>query len=210
MPALLACLALAGCRLMGATAYYLGPPHVQKAEYRLAPGRLAVLIEPVRAQDENPLFVQALHDALVREFREHASPTPIVPFSEVLTLRRDRPDSRHWSLQRVGRELDAVQVLYVQIDRLELGDWRTQPVVEPAVELRCRVIDTHAAPSAARAWPPEGESDGRRFVCTRPAEEVADAAAWDTLTMRLARDAARAIVEPFFDIDLEQRRAREP
>jgi cytochrome c-type biogenesis protein CcmE len=43
---------LLGCNIVSAIAYFFGPPQIQKAEYQLTGGRLAVLGETARSVEK--------------------------------------------------------------------------------------------------------------------------------------------------------------
>jgi hypothetical protein len=198
----------AGCNILGPAAYYLGPPRIQKAQFKLTEGRLAVVIETARPDQDNPVFNQALFDKLSEILRERKVKSELVPHPQVLKLRQAHRDFSKWSLQRVGRELRAQQVLYLRIDTLRLRETPDHPVISPEVVLRSKVIEVRAPRAHARLWPEEAE--GRQITCTRPAAEATDARAIDTEAWKLAHDAAHLVAEPFTDVDLEDRPPTEP
>ncbi len=47
------------------------PPQIKKAEYTLAPSRLAVLVEVANPEEDNPLFVRAFHERFGELLSEH-------------------------------------------------------------------------------------------------------------------------------------------
>jgi hypothetical protein len=198
----------AGCNVLGPAAYYLGPPRIQKAEFKLTEGRLAVVIESTHPDQDNPVFNQALFDKLSEILRERKVKSEFVPHRQVLKLRQTHRDFAKWSLQHVGRELRAQQVLYLRIDTLQLRETPDHPVISPEVTLRSKVIDVCAPHAHARLWPEEAE--GRQITCTRPAAEAIDPRAIDTEAWKLAHDAAYLVAEPFIDVDLEDRPTTEP
>jgi hypothetical protein len=193
-----------GCKPLGMAAYLLSPRQTQKAEYKLPEGTLAVVIENTRPQEESPVFDRALYDKLAEVFRDQKVKSALTPFDAVADLRRAHADFNTWSIQRVGRELKADQVLYVQIQRLVFRERPDHPVLTPAVSVRVKLIGVERAAGDARVWP-KGEEDGRTITVTRPTEEAGGAEAIDVAATKLARDTGQKIAEFFYDVDLEQK-----
>jgi len=204
-----ACLVLCGCNIVGAFTYLLAPPQIQKAEFTLTRGRLAILIEPARPEDENPVFTQALYDKLVEIFREKKVNDQVVPLKDVQRLRQVNPDFDRWPMQRIAQALNAQQLLYIRVERLALRSAGQRPVLEPSVELRVKVIDASASPREARVWP-KGEELGRTIQRGRPMREATDATAVDAEAAKLGKDAARLVARCFHDVDLEEKDEWEP
>jgi hypothetical protein len=201
--------ALSGCNILGPITYYLGPPRIQKAEFPLtSKGRVAVVVDYVRREQENPVFSQTLVEKLIDIFRERKSSTRIVPPEELLDLRKRHRDFREWSLQRIGRELEAEQVLALRVENLTLRVAPDDPVVYPRVVLRVMVIGSDRPPERPRLWPDEPE--GREVPCSRPPQEAGDIHAHDLAAIKLARDTAHLLATLFFDTDLEQPIPKEP
>lgn len=200
---------LTGCKLVAAIGILGAPRQIQKAEYKLTNQRLAVLIETAVPGQDNPVFAQALHDKLVEIFREEDINQRIVPRREMLELRRDHPDFTRWSLQRIGRELNAQQVLYVRIEHLQIRAAPDHPLLEPRVRARLKVIAVNELGDQARLWPPAAERDGRAVEWQRQPREAESAMTVDTEAAKLAREFAWRVAEPFYDVDLEDDPPRE-
>jgi hypothetical protein len=124
-------------------------------------------------------------------------------------LRQKHPDFREWPVQRIGREVDADQVLHVVIDKLQLQESEDSPLLQPLCELRLKVIGVSQPPTAARLWPNKDESDGYPVTCTRQAREMSGVNGLDTESTKLARDTAVFAAMPFHDVDLEETPERE-
>jgi hypothetical protein len=200
----------AGCKYVSAFTYFFGPPQVQKAEYKLTDGRLAVLLEPAHPEENNPVFTQALCEKLAEIFREHNVKAQLVPQEDILRLRQQNPDFAKWSLQKTGQRLDAKQVLYARIERLQLREDPDAPIMQPLVRMRLKLIDPSAPADAARLWPPRDEREGREVERARPACELGDGMAQDIEAAKLGKDAAWLLAMPFYDVDLERKTPWEP
>lgn len=192
-----------GCSYVTAAAYLFGPPRVQKAEFKLTDGRLAVVIETAHPEEDSPVFRQALLEKMSEIFRENKLKTKIIPDEELLRLHQQNADFADWSLQKIGRRLDAKQVLYVRIEQLQMRDAPDSPLLSPRVDMRLKVIDPFAQPDKARLWPGPNEREGREADRARPPRDVADPTTNDTEAAKLGRDTAYVVAQWFYDVDLE-------
>jgi hypothetical protein len=203
-------LLLAGCNIVGPLMYLLAPRQWRKPEFILTEGRLAVLIETARPEQDNPVFTNALCEKLEEIFAEKKEiNAQVIAQKEIFALRQRHPDFRNWHLQRVGRELDADQVLYVRIDRLQ-AQVPDSPLLKPEIDFRLKVVDPDADGDEARLWPPPDERRGREVTYERQLKEIGDATVVDAEMAKLGRDVAWLIADPFYKVDLEERRQPEP
>lgn len=195
---------VAGCNIVGALVVMLAPPQIQKAEFQLTRERLAVLIDMARPEEENVVFRQGLHDKLVEIFNENNVKTQIIPQEELQRLRQQNPDFKDWDIRKIGRRLNAKQVLWVRVDRLQLRETPGSPLLTPVAQLRLKVIGAEdAATGGARLWPGSSEPDGRTVQRARPAQEASSPMAIDAEARKLGKDAAWLVAMPFYDVDLE-------
>jgi len=193
--------AAAGCNIIGPAAYYLRPPQIQKPEFKLTDGRVAVLIDSARGVPENPVFNESLYSKVVEISRVKKRKTTFVPLREIVGLRHANSDFAHWSVQRIGRELNAEQVLYIKIARLDVSEGADLPVAEPVVEVHTSVIGVNTTPDLARLWP--REKAGRPEKAERQAQTIGGPGDVDIVLRKLAYDLAWRLTVPFFDTDLE-------
>jgi hypothetical protein len=197
-----------GCTLLGTIAYYTSPQRLTTPEFVFpATSRVAVLIDPAREGESNPVFEQALTDRLREMFRDRNSKATFLPIREIVALRR-RPEYRGWSIQRVGKELNATHVLYLRQERLVLRETPDHPILHPQVLLRAKVIDVAAPSESARVWPPE--ADGREITGSRPMQEYTTPDATDSAVRKLGYDVSYFVGYPFFEMDLEEKPPIEP
>jgi hypothetical protein len=196
----------AGCKqIIGAVGYYFRPRQIQKPQYEFTAGtRVAMVIDAARPGDENPVFNQALHERVVEMLREGKSHATVLPLSAITDLRRANPDFDNWSVQKIGRALQADEVLYIKIDRLVIRQTPDHPVLTPTVEARMKVISASQPPVHARLWPQAKE--GHPVHCARQITEAADAnpEAADIEARKLGHDTAYYAAMPFIEVDLEE------
>lgn len=198
---------MTGCAAIRAMFYYLSPPHIQKAQYRLTEGRLAIVIDYARPDDEHPVFSRRLHDGISARFAEHKVKSQVIPFDEMLALRQMNRDYGSWTIQRIGREAEADEVLYVRVSRLQFLEEPGHPVVSASVSLSVKVIGTQQDEAHARLWPTE-EREGKPVSCGRPSVE----AGRDTIDVeaaKLATDTSYLVAGFFHDVDLEEKPPKE-
>jgi hypothetical protein len=196
---------VAGCQVLGPIAYYLRPQEIQEPQYEFPLGsRVAMVVEARDPRYENPVFNEALHQRAVTMLREGKSQATILPLRAVTDLRQDNPDFARWSLQRIGRELNADHVLYVRIDRLVIRPAPEYPILTPEVELRLKLISVNEPAVHARIWPEAKE--GHPISCRRQVAEAADTNpdAADIEARKLGYDTAYWVTMPFIKVDLEK------
>ncbi len=198
-----------GCNL-APLAILFAPRQIQKAEVKLTSGRLLILAETARPDQENPVFLSALHDKLTEILRTNKVPSQIVPLTELARLRQDNPDFGRWSVARIGRELAAEEVLYIRIEQLVIRPTPDHPLIEPQVRLRMKLIAVHGDEREARRWPPKEEREGRLVEARRPPREASDATLLDSEAAAFGREVAFQVAMPFYDLNLEEKPPREP
>ena len=195
---------------MRGLAYLTSPPQIADPEYVLTTGRLAIVTDFVHAEQADPVFGATLHKRIVEMFRENKVPARVVPYEDVVELRRVSPDFDTWSVQKIGRKLGADQVLYLRIEELHLRP-PGEPVLVPKVELRLKVIGVQDPAVHARLWPDkDAEPDGRTVVHQRAPLEVDSYEKLDAEAGKLAREAGCYVARHFHKYDLEAPPPREP
>ena len=120
-----------------------------------------------RANHANPVFETTFHKRVVELLRENKVKAEILAYDEIDRLRQSHSDFASWSVQKIGRELNADQVLYVRIEELRLAQ-KNNPLLIPSVALRLKLIAPRAPAANARLWPDaDRERDGREVTCKR-------------------------------------------
>ncbi len=199
---------LSGClQEIGAISYYLQPRRMQKPEFELTAERLAILVETARPEQDNPVFTQAFHENIEKIFRREKLKTRLVSFEQTYQLRQENSDFRRWSVQRVGRTLEAEQVLYVRLDTLRLREDSGSPLVTPQADVRLSVVDVGSPAEHARLWPKNTEV--RELLIKRSPQEYVNTDQLDREAAKLGRETAKKVAEFFHEVDLEAPREYE-
>ena len=141
---------LSGCNIVGPVAQIVsGPPTVQPV-YRPAKERMLVLVEnfqhPGDAYADAEMLARTLHDELARQ-----KIAPLVPMDELYALRTNRPDDyRKMSIETIGRELGAKQVLYVDLQQASVEAAAGSELLRGRAAVLVRVVD---AKTGRSRWP---------------------------------------------------------
>jgi hypothetical protein len=205
---LVACLlAIAGCNILGPLAYFAGPRRIQKKDFELPHGRLAVLIDYAHPDEAHPIFEQVLVEKLSSIFRERKIQAQVIPPVDLARLKQFQPESRKWSVQKIGRELNAGAVLVIDVERLQLRVSPSHPLIEPLVEGKLKLVDTELPEDQARLWPKDEKP--RPFDASRDPVEAVNSTVIDDAAAKLAADAAQIIALYFYDVDLEEKTPKE-
>ncbi len=199
----------AGCQLIGATAYYLSPERKQPAHFTPTTNRLAIIIEPRSGIDVHPLFAQGLHEKIIELLAEQDVNERVAPYAEQLELRQTARGYASWSIQRIGRELGAEQVIYIEVTSFVMRRAPNYPTLEPRVAVQVKVIDANTVPGTSpRLWPTDG--DGYELTMMRLQREVADRDEIDAEAVKLGRDLAQHVARIFYEHSLEETIPKEP
>ena len=196
-----------GCNIMGPLLYLAAPPQTKPTEHKLPErGEVGLFIEFARPEQENTVFVAEFERRLGEILRERkAFKRDLISMREVYRLRREHADFKEWGLQRVARELEADELIYVRINDLKLRTQKAVQIMEPSVEVYLRVISTSEPSSAARVWPGRDESEGRKIARARPPREATTPMSFDDEAGKLARELAILCAMPFYEVDAEEK-----
>jgi hypothetical protein len=199
----------AGCRQFGSLLYMLQPRQWVEPEFKFEGGKLAVLVEPARADGDNPVFTYALHQRLRQVFQQQNVDVQITPFDQMQTLKQMNPNFSEWSVQRVGREANVNYVLYLSVRQLMLAEDDSSPLITPAVEISAKLIGVDEPDDAAVLWPGgPREREGRVFRYQRDPVERTGQDAMDREARKLGSDVADRVARYFYRYDAEEKPAR--
>ena len=148
---LLICLLMVGCQAPGYLLDAVIPPDRIPAAYNPDDRRTLVFIDD-RA---GALPQSTLRGAIAASVAHHLERTKVVsdfiPHSQFEQARLNEDDFDAWSVVRVGRHLEAEQVIYVTIDRFEPAD--PEQTQGPSAAVRVRLVDVE---SGNRLFPEDG------------------------------------------------------
>jgi hypothetical protein len=193
-----------GCgQQLGALLYYATPEQKNKADYKMPPARLAILIDdPYGSLPRSDLRVR-IHSALTTELTVNKVPASVVPMAEVARLEQSNRDFDKMSIRAVGEQVHADQVLYVSILNFSAGDDAKHGVYLGKARAQVKICSTERKP-AVRTWPPSG--DGYIVEVQQQmeqTEEWGNAGAADLYNQTIADRLAMRIAMIFYDHSAE-------
>jgi hypothetical protein len=157
---------LAGCgQQFGALVYHLGliPPLKVEAEFTLTKGPLLILVEDDYELTPSPGVRDAITVGLAKQFAEHRINRRVVPLERLKRVRAADPDYEKIPADKLGRMVEAEQVLWVKIVEYCSGATEEVDNTNEAAKLTVtlRVLNTHAeVRDDVRLWP-EGREPHR-------------------------------------------------
>lgn len=158
--ALLAALPLAaGCMLASAAVYQTRGPTPINPEYVPKQEPLLVLAEN-NSTSSSGFVADGLASAIVSDFRENKV-APIVPLTVLDGLRdKDLPAYKKMSIAEIGRATGAAQVLYVDMQSVEIENQNSGNYLRGKMVVRVRVVDSATGQTR---WPGD-DAAGRHLT----------------------------------------------
>jgi len=120
------------------------------AKYKLPPGNLLILVDSPTEEAARNGVRTVLSRGIAREIRFHGVKVSVIPDSELSSFRSNREDFEKLDVARIGRELSAQQVLYVQVTKFQLGTLLDKPEGRGLMTGRVKVFDIK---QNRRVWP---------------------------------------------------------
>jgi hypothetical protein len=209
-PALaIACLGLAmttGCGYQfGALLYYLNlnPQDKVKAQFKLPPGPLLILVDDDMDLVQPPLAREALVDAVATQLREHKAADRVTTNEEIGLIRRSVPDFDKLSVSEVGRRASADTVIWMNVEDFYL-EKDLQMMVTPArFAVKLKVFNPKEEDKyKKRIWPPERE--GRAVDITVSPHDARRCKNRDEVHQLLAATMADKVAKLFYDYKVEK------
>ena len=149
----LSLLMFSGCQQLGAFwAVFVKGGETLEAEYKLAPGPLAVVLDDTEQLGVPADAMRAFHEALTKEFQDEKVNKQVVAFTEVQKLRQNDHQYDDLSIRQIGEKLGADQVLYCKVTYWAL---RERPG-DPHFKGKCTVgvkVDSTERKRDVKLWP---------------------------------------------------------
>ncbi len=166
----LAIVAASGCGpQIGALLYYAAPEAKSKADYKLSPSRLAILIDDPYGSLPRTDLSAHIHSTLVTELNTNKVPVTVVPMAEIARVEQSNRDFDKMSIRAVGEQVHADEVLYISILSFTVGDDAKHGLYLGKAKAQVKVCSTERK-SAVRLWPPTG--DGYVIEVQQPSEQT--------------------------------------
>jgi hypothetical protein len=203
----LVALLVAGCgQQAGALLYFLGlyPRQKVPAEFNLTPGRLAVLIDDDADQVTYPEVYRQFTEEFATALRENKQVTQVIPYEQLKELQQRDPEFDQIAADRVGKLLEADQVLWIKVDRFDTGGIGTSDISQAAAfSISLRVLTTRAkSRDEVQLWPDTREPRAVSAALTMSAVQQQNdpRVIAGMLAEQLAADVARL----FYEYELDE------
>jgi hypothetical protein len=197
----MSCALSSGCQLVAMIGYLFSPERKQDALHELSAGRVAIVIDGVPGAPDHPEFRRHLHRKTAELLVENEAADLVASYDEVLELQSQHPEYYRWSIQRIGRELNARDVIYIRITEFQLREATGHPLMSPKAAVRVKVIDATAPATEARIWPDDIE--GFPLDVTRQPKEAGDMRTLDAEARKIGIDLAQYVARLFYEHSLE-------
>lgn len=197
-PILLSACLLFGCGpSAGAMFYWLGLGQQQQvpAQFTLTRGPLAIFVDDPDGLLSVPEASTALIEELANLFARNNINHQVVPAERVARLIYSRPATNSWSIRKVGEELGAQQVLYIQVRQFRLRQQPRDPIFQGQWTVAIKVISTERKHNV-RLWPKRPE--GQQVKVTTPMHPPQGSGYEVKLARRMAKMLARKIAFYFY------------
>lgn len=200
-------LLIAGCgQQFGAFLYFFGlyPKQKVQAEYNLTPGRLVVLIDDDADQISHPEVYKQFTEKFAKELLDHKRVTKVIPYDQLKELQQREPTFDEMAADRVGKTLEADQVLWVKVDRFDTGDIGANEVSEAAAfSVSLRLLTTRAkSRDEVQLWPETREP--RYVTAALPMAKVQFRDDPRIIAEMLTEDLAVNVARLFYEYEIDE------
>jgi hypothetical protein len=186
-------LGLAGCAVPSALMYkFMGPPAIPP-KYVFPQKPVLLLVENTHSGSVAIPEADELSKVVYDELQEHKV-APLIDPAKVTELRdRDGAAFSKMTISDIGRNLGAAQVLYLQVDQLDIDVPQGSDVVKVKIAIEAKAIDV---PTAQTVWPMSGETEPYKYE-SRP-ERVEIGMTRAALSHQVLRESGEEIARWFY------------
>jgi hypothetical protein len=197
----------AGCGPgLGSVLYIWGlvPEQKVKAEFKIPPGPVLILVDDDLDLVEPPVAREELVAKLTAQLREHKAVEQVTTNEEIGLIRRSVPDFDRLSIREVGRKAKADTVMWMSVDDFYVDD-DPEMLVNPArFAVRLKVFNVNEEDKRKlRLWPPERE--GRPVSLTVRPTELRECKSRADVHQLLAKEMADKVAKLFYDYTIERK-----
>lgn len=205
--------AVSGCGYSGGQILYglgFGKTQEVKAEFRLTPNPVLILLDDDAACLNVPSAKRTLVDELAQELLRHGAAQRIIPPETVDTLRQQHPNFDKRGCREVGEMAGAEQVLWIQLQGYFADEQFVDATEAAYVQATVKVINVleREQRSRVRLWPVS--SEGTAVAVSLPGDKVARLQTTDAIAQELAKELAAEIARFFYDRRLGDLEAAPP
>lgn len=202
LAAVLGCLMLLvvpGCGFFGA--FYgifidpLIPPPTVEAEHTMNDARVLIWVDDAYLEHSNPFLRRTATQALASDLLEHNAVGEIVEYARIAQFRQQHPDLSPYTIQQIGQELDADQVLYLLLERFQLQHDAGPGYYRPELTGYAKVLDVA---TGKRLWPVEQTKLGFHYQSSLTEGQAGPSDAIEQKLLQALADTLAADLGPRF------------
>jgi hypothetical protein len=193
----------------GALLYHSGlvPEEKTKTQFKLTQNKLAILVDDPTGALPSSNLRDDLQSTLAAELTEHKVCGAIVSQTEMGRVERTNRQFDTMSIRAIGEQVQAEQVIHVQILSFSVGDEAKLGVYQGRAKAMVKVCGTERKPDV-RLWPPSG--DGQSVEIAQPSEQTEqwnpNAKASDVYARTVAARLGKRIAMLFYEHTVEDER----
>jgi hypothetical protein len=198
--------ALTGCAATGALLYYsgLGPKDKVKAEFKLPPGPILILVDDDMDLVTPPLARDMLVDAIALQLKEQKISQNVTTNEEIGLIRKSATDFDKLTVREVGRRAKADTVIWMNVEDFAVESDLDMAVSPARFGVKLKVFNAREEDKRKiRLWPPERE--GRTIDVTATPHEVRKCKNVSEVHQLLATAMADKIAKLFYDYTVEEK-----
>jgi hypothetical protein len=189
---------LTGCRAVS-TLLAPDPRPLVEAKYKFTKGKkIAVLIDdylaPVNSPGMKPALAKKIGDGLIEAEAIRAG--DLVSTESVAQLPKDTAQGKQLSIQNIGKQVQADQVLYVNIVEFNLQADPENPLIQPKARAYVKVINVG---DGDRLWPVDVTGEPIEAKSRMENDLITDKPDTSRWTERLSILVASEVIGLFFD-----------
>jgi hypothetical protein len=175
----------------------MGPPPIP-ARYKVPQSPLLVLVENAHSGSIAMPETDALSQVIYEDLQEHKV-APLVDPNKVQELRDRNPAMfNKMSISEVGRQVGAQQVLYIQVNQLDIEAPPASDVVRLKIAVKVQMVETA---NARTTWPDSGDQEP--FEMETPWQRIEPGTSRSSLNHQILRDSGQEIAQWFYDFKPE-------
>lgn len=185
-----------GCGQLG-TLFMPDPRPLVPAQFKLTEGKIVVLIDDYRVRLEQANIKEHIADKVVELLKSSraARKAKFLPYKNLRSVKTESPTGKKYSIKRIGEDLGADVVLYVDITQFDLEGDPQSPLILPQGQAHIKVIEVE---TGDRLWPIDVQGHPVHARGRREAERLTNAnrRKWsETLADMLATEIAELFYE---------------
>lgn len=190
---------------LGALIYYLNlaPKQTVKAEFKLPPGPILILVDDDQELVKPPVAREALVDALATQLREHKLAERITTNEEIGLIRASVADFDKLSVREVGRRANADTVIWMNVEDFFIEKDLEMLVTPSRFGVVIKVFNAREENKAKiRLWP--STPAGRSVNITLSPHEARQCKSHAEVHRLLATQLAGEVAKLFYEYKIEK------